>query len=548
MEKMISVIIPVYNVEKYIEKCLKSVVNQTYKNLEIIIVNDGTKDNSMDIVEKYKDDRFVIINQENKGLSSARNAGLDVATGEYIKFMDSDDYMSLTWIEESVNEIEKDISLSGVINSNVIHRYDSFDKLYSGDYGLLITNKDERLPNVWGIWTCLYKREVIENNNIRFFEGLNIEDEGFQICMLPFIDKVKLFYGKSIHYYIQRDDSIMSNYRDNILHEDYISILENCAYFYKEKGISLDRINWNSLFTFLKNQKNMKEYLIKSKEMLSKFNIDINGYIDESIKSKYYDVLGTNKTYPLISIITPSYNSEKFLPLYLGCLERQRYKNFEVIFVDDGSTDNTKEIINSINSDLNLKYYYKKNGGVSSARNYGLKHAKGEFIFFLDSDDFISENFLERLIEPMIENKDIDITYCDNIIIKTMQGEFIGKIKRDNMSSLIDPKKDYFISPIGLGSSLIRANKVLDNNIFFDESVKRQEDMLFFNILLPYLNKLKFVNSCSFFYNKIKVLNISKKEFKNNLENIKRKIEKYYKKHNITSISIYKEVIKLLNI
>lgn len=112
-EPKISVIIPVYNVEKYIRQCLESVINQTYKNLEIIIVNDGTKDNSMKIVEEYlSDERIKIINKENGGLSSARNRGMEEATGEYIYFLDSDDWIELNTIEILV-ENSKGVDIVG---------------------------------------------------------------------------------------------------------------------------------------------------------------------------------------------------------------------------------------------------------------------------------------------------------------------------------------------------------------------------------------------------------------------------------------------------
>ena len=103
MEKNIkvSVIVPVYNVEKYIRQCLESIINQTYKNLEIIVVNDGTKDNSMKIVEEYlSDERIKVINKENGGIASARNRGIDEATGEYISFVDSDDWLELNTYEK----------------------------------------------------------------------------------------------------------------------------------------------------------------------------------------------------------------------------------------------------------------------------------------------------------------------------------------------------------------------------------------------------------------------------------------------------------------
>lgn len=97
----VSVIVPVYNVEEYIEECIESIVNQTLKEIEIIIVNDGTKDNSMKKIEKYlSDSRIVIINKENGSISSARNAGLKIARGEYVTFIDSDDFIKITMLEK----------------------------------------------------------------------------------------------------------------------------------------------------------------------------------------------------------------------------------------------------------------------------------------------------------------------------------------------------------------------------------------------------------------------------------------------------------------
>lgn len=101
MEALISVIVPIYNVEKYLEKCLKSIVNQSYNNLEIILVNDGSTDGCLDIIEKYKklDDRIKVINKKNGGLSDARNCGMKVANGDYVAFIDSDDFLELDMFE-----------------------------------------------------------------------------------------------------------------------------------------------------------------------------------------------------------------------------------------------------------------------------------------------------------------------------------------------------------------------------------------------------------------------------------------------------------------
>ena len=103
---MISVIIPIYNVENYLKKCIESVINQTYKNLEIILVNDGSNDNSKNIIDEYStiDNRIKVINKENGGLSDARNAGIEIAKGDYITFLDSDDWIELNMYEKLYQE------------------------------------------------------------------------------------------------------------------------------------------------------------------------------------------------------------------------------------------------------------------------------------------------------------------------------------------------------------------------------------------------------------------------------------------------------------
>ena len=125
-EIKVSLVIPVYNVEKYIRQCLESVIDQTLKDIEIIIVNDGTRDNSMEIVEEYiSDERIKIINKENGGLSSARNTGILAAQGKYICFIDSDDFIEKTMMEELYNKIEEtnsDVTDSDVfLYDNKIH-------------------------------------------------------------------------------------------------------------------------------------------------------------------------------------------------------------------------------------------------------------------------------------------------------------------------------------------------------------------------------------------------------------------------------------------
>ncbi len=212
-EIKVSVIIPIYNVEKYIEQCMESVVNQTLKDIEIIIVNDGTKDNSMKIIEKYlSDSRVIVINKENGGLSSARNTGLKIANGEYIYFIDSDDFIELTMLEELYNNSEKaDIVFSDIIfydDKTKSKKYSeiklSFEKkLDKGSYFL------DTIPIV--VWNKIYRNEYLKKLGLTFIEGIIYEDNDFTVKAVFQANKVK--YVKNFHYYyrINRDGSIMAN-------------------------------------------------------------------------------------------------------------------------------------------------------------------------------------------------------------------------------------------------------------------------------------------------------------------------------------------------
>lgn len=183
-QSLISVIIPVYNVEKYLKICLESVVNQTYKNLEIIIVNDGSTDNSLNIMNKYKSDKRVkIYSKENGGLSSARNYGIDNSHGEFISFIDSDDYISNDFIEKLYKQIKcdnSDISMCRYIReeNKFTHTY-AAKKLNSEDALEKILYQDDQTLYSVAAWNKLYRKEIFDD--IRYPYGKYNEDM-FIIC------------------------------------------------------------------------------------------------------------------------------------------------------------------------------------------------------------------------------------------------------------------------------------------------------------------------------------------------------------------------------
>ena len=230
MSVKVSVIIPVYNVEQYIEECLVSAMNQTLKDIEIICVNDGTKDNSMDIVDRYaeKDSRIIIINKENGGLSSARNAGIEKACGEYLYFLDSDDYIADNMLEMLYAEAsEKDLD-NIYFDAESFYENEELEKrlkVYKDYYrrpsmfedvvsGPELFAKMENLE-VFRPSACLQmpRRSMLIEHNIRFYEGILHEDNLFSLQTIFAARKTK---HTATPYYKRRvrENSIMSGGRE----------------------------------------------------------------------------------------------------------------------------------------------------------------------------------------------------------------------------------------------------------------------------------------------------------------------------------------------
>ncbi len=175
----ISVIIPVFRTEEYLEKCIRSVISQTYDRLEIILVDDGSDDNCPDICDRYaeKDGRIVVIHKENGGLSSARNAGLSAATGDYIAFVDSDDYLDGKIYETLVFAMEdSDISICGYysVKGESVKKQVGFSEktVLSKNEALKELFRDEKIKN--HVWNKLFKKELFDN--ICFPDGRTFED------------------------------------------------------------------------------------------------------------------------------------------------------------------------------------------------------------------------------------------------------------------------------------------------------------------------------------------------------------------------------------
>ena len=225
--KKLSVIIPCYNTEKYIKKCLDSVLNSTLKDIEVIVINDGSKDSTLDIIKSYKDKRLIIIDKKNDGVAMARNDGIKKATGEYITFIDSDDYIESTMYEEMYNKA-KELDLDMIAcDINII--YPDKEVVVSSNITDSTTNKDLMIDAYAAMWNKLYKREMIKD--LKFSKGINLcEDVEFLYKVYSRVKRVGSI-NKPFYNYIQRPNSLTYVYDDKIYHT--ITVADNIIDYYK---------------------------------------------------------------------------------------------------------------------------------------------------------------------------------------------------------------------------------------------------------------------------------------------------------------------------
>lgn len=213
MSKLISVIIPMYNAEKYIEECIKKILNQTINNFEIVIVNDGSTDNSVEICNKYAelDNRIKVISISNSGVSNARNVGFRESIGDYILWIDADDMMKENMLELLYNNIE---NLKADISTCSVEKVDIFgnkENIYFSGQNTVF-NQDDAIKSFClsreinsGIWVKLFKRSLIEN--IKFDNKLKINEDRLFIFEALMQSKKIVYIDKPLYIYVKRENS-----------------------------------------------------------------------------------------------------------------------------------------------------------------------------------------------------------------------------------------------------------------------------------------------------------------------------------------------------
>lgn len=435
---LVSVVMPFYDEEEAVlKKSINSVLKQTHSNLELIVVNDNPKRYDKTFIENIsKDSRIRYFeNTRNMGASYSRNKGIDAAKGKYIAFLDGDDEFCENKLQIQINELEirgEKFSHTSYTRFCAGQRINiDSGKLSDYIYRQCIYNCPIATP------TVMVSKEFLDYYGIRFNEKINIgEDTCFWLDILTKTSAVGI--DKPLTIVNVNADSAAYNQKKNI----------------EGLGNIIDFICKNQIL-----QNYEEEVSIIKSTYESLLNNDLNMAINN----------------PKVSIIIPVYNGEKYLQVAIDSTLRQSYKNIEIIVVDDGSSDKTKEICKKYGN--KIRYIRKENGGVSSALNVGINSMTGDYFSWLSHDDLyfpekISEEVKYLAKEKLFGTK--SIVYSNYAFINA-KGELISNIKLD--SEKLNSDSAFAMTTGALnGLSLLIPRKAFEDAGLFDESNKCVQD------------------------------------------------------------------------
>ena len=441
---LVSILIPVYNVADYLGRCLDSVLAQTLKNIEVICVDDGSTDNSLEILEKYreKDDRVIIVSKENGGLPSARNAGINAAQGKFIGFVDSDDYIEPDMYRRMSRAAEKNHSDIVICGANIFPEipranqwlYDTLSpkgRLYKEFVPEVIFQAADTTPFLWRV---LIRKSLLDAGNYRLDEDIQIgEDKAFQCKVYPDAKGITVIPDKLYNYFWCRPDSLMSQVYGDLETKiaAHVNLVENIMKDLKTKVFSekIYDATWSSFFewsiAFVYNDFTSASCRLKgelSRRLISSWRKA--GYqkylhrIPEKIRDMYDYICLYNQadlTDPEMTVITELKTNSRFTDQWLKTLKQFNDTDIECIIVNNGGPEKTyNQVSRALRENLRLRLYNSAEK-LSDARamNIGLNLSSGKYITFLDTEDWYTSTDLLKKWYQFARERDLD--YCPSV-------------------------------------------------------------------------------------------------------------------------------------
>ena len=535
----VSVVMPVYNAEEYLRQCLDSLVCQTLKEIEIICVDDGSTDQSPQILHEYatKDSRIQIIRQENTGAGEARNKGLLAVKGEYVVFLDCDDFFEKTFLEKTWKagtEKNADVVLfcartydnktgkygpeHGYLNKNYLPQKDVFN---GSDVPAKIFVLTSPAP-----WVRLLRTAFIQENQLKFQNLNNTNDFYFTTMSMALAQRICAVQEDFVYYRTNNASSLQGKrkahnlcftqavetvYDDlcarNLFEKYRVSFIHVALGCFRDRIVKTNDSHARAeIYEYMASEsfQRMKLLNLPEKEYGSNWLYRLSTELANSLawyqkntrqaKTKTTNVVVPcrSKTTPLVSVIIPMYNVEAYLIAALESISKQTLKNIEMICIDDGSSDNTLQIaVDYAKNEPRMSVYHHENSGLSATRNAGINIARGWYMNFFDSDDMLEPDALEILCDQMEKNH-LDVALFDASSIrddgytgKNMEYmrsmHYEGVCSGPEMLAAMRKNSDYY--PCAT-TYMLRTGFIRKNHLSFHRAILHEDQPFTFQVML----------------------------------------------------------------
>ena len=492
---LVSIITASYNYEKYIVQTIESVLNQTYKNWEMIIVDDGSKDSSIAVIRRYceQDERIKLFTHENgvnKGLVETIKLGLLNAKGEWVAFLESDDMIVSNYLERKIEVINQHPVVKFIFNDVV---------LLGGESGVANLNKNIG----WDYLKSMY--DIVHNINW----PANVSDVFIKCNFVPTFSSVMLKKNilKKINY-----NSPVPQWLDTFLWSQLVDIHQ--FYFINEK-LTCWRLHQESQNNCkVKSElqdffyRSIEHNILKSQPLLlicKKIKKLRRKIIRLRLRDRELTLFNKKiffgKRLPqgdLISIIIPVYNSEKYIARALNSVLKQSYRNIEVIIIYLDSTDNTLNVINTFKDKRIKLVHQEQKTGVGGARNIGVDSSTGKYLGFVEADDYIPVDYYEKLYRKLLTHEsDVAMSQIVEKLPNGSQNYLTENAVEKSLSSLSE--KLSIMSNGAVFNKLFKSSIIKGNQIKFVEHYRFEDNPWLLQVLY-YSNKVVRIKSCDYFY------------------------------------------------
>lgn len=486
----LSIIVPVYNTETYLRKCIDSLLDQTYKNISIICINDGSTDMSLSILQAYAamDDRIRIISQPNAGQAAARNTGLKVVETEFVTFLDADDYLERDAYEKAMALMEDGVDYVCFGTQISWGAYETMKVSDEKYYSIKFSGKVQVTTHVLdhtdaSLWNKIFRKSLLDRYEISFPEGLRYEDAYF-FKVYGIRSKYAVYTREKLHHYVRREDSTMvetfsgksgrslDHLKVSIKFYEYLkhhgllqehmrfmgafffesyyfalryestqegkeAICKYAAEFLEREGVKFNEypdfhaaymhvmrgelINrhtekkWGGLLRIQRDLYRTKYFFCGLPLMRIKLRADFKKYYLFSLfqikKVKFENVPHTPIPYtpPFVSVVLPVYQAEKSIAYTVRSILEQTHNRLELIIVNDGSTDATRDILESFKDKRISVIHNCTHLGQASSTRTAIELARGEYVAFAFVNEYSLCDRLARQVHYLNAHEDVSI-------------------------------------------------------------------------------------------------------------------------------------------